>query len=75
MYPDAILQAATQRAPHKITNYINNLASAFHSFYNDEHVVTADQLKSYERLTLLKATKTVLKDALKLVGVSAPNKM
>lgn len=74
-YPDAVKQAATIRAPHKITNYINNLASSFHSFYNDEHVVTTDHQKSYERLALLNATKIVLKDALKLVGVSAPNKM
>lgn len=74
-YPDAIKQAASLRAPHKITNYINNLASAFHSFYNDEQVITTDHVKTYERLALLNATKIVLKDALKLVGVSAPNQM
>lgn len=74
-YPDVIKQGALQRAPHKITNYVNNLASAFHSFYNDEQVITNDQLKTMERLSLLNATKIVLKDALNLVGVSAPNKM
>ncbi|MCK5761410.1 MAG: arginine--tRNA ligase [Candidatus Izimaplasma sp.] len=74
-YPDAIKQSALQRAPHKITNYVNNLASAFHSFYNDEQVIGSDQLKTMERLALLNATKIVLKDALNLVGVSAPNKM
>ncbi len=74
-YPITIKQAALQRAPHKITNYVQNLASAFHSFYNDEQVITSDQLKTMERLSLLNATKIVLKDALSLVGVSAPNKM
>ncbi len=74
-YPITIKQAALQRAPHKITNYVQNLASAFHSFYNDEQVISSDQLKTMERLSLLNATKTVLKDALSLVGVSAPNKM
>ena len=74
-YPSAVNLAARQRAPHKLTNYINDLASAFHSFYNDEHVVTEDETKTYERLALLQATKTVLQDALKLVGVSAPEKM
>ncbi len=74
-YPDIIKQAALQRAPHKVTNYINALASSFHSFYNEEHVLTDDKLKSKELLSLLNATKTVLKDALSLVGVSAPNKM
>lgn len=74
-YSDAIRQSAIQRAPHKITNYVNNLASAFHSYYNDEQVITNDHLKTMERLSLLNATKIVLKDALSLVGVSAPNKM
>ena len=74
-YPDVIKQGAMQRAPHKITNYVNNLASAFHSFYNDEQVITTDHLKTMERLALLNATKIVLKDALNLVGVSAPDKM
>ncbi len=74
-YPDVIKQSALHRAPHKITNYVNNLASAFHSFYNDEQVISSDQLKTMERLSLLNATKIVLKDALSLVGVSAPNKM
>ncbi len=75
MYPKAIALAASSRAPHKLTNYINDLASAFHSFYNDEKVVTEDEVKSYERLALLNAVKIVLKDGLQLVGVSAPEKM
>lgn len=74
-FTDALRQSALQRAPHKITNYINSLASAFHSFYNDEQVISTDQDKTMERLALLKATKTILKIALDLVGVSAPNKM
>lgn len=74
-YPEVIKQAAHQKTPHKITNFINNLASSFHSFYNDEQVVSDDHLKTMERLALLNATKIVLKDALNLVGVSAPNKM
>ena len=74
-YPDVIKQGALNRAPHKITNYVNSLASAFHSFYNDEQVISSDQLKTMERLSLLNATKIVIKDALNLVGVSAPDKM
>lgn len=74
-YPNVIKQAATQRVPHKLTNYINNLASSFHSFYNDEYVITDNEQKTNERLALLNATKIVLKDALSLVGVSAPEKM
>lgn len=74
-YANAIEQAAIQRAPHKLTNYIQTLASAFHSFYNAEQVITTDHLKTREHLALLNATKIVLKDSLSLIGVSAPNKM
>lgn len=74
-YGEAIRQAAVQRAPHKITNYINTLASAFHSFYNDEQVLGNDQLKTMERLALLNSVRIVMANALNLIGVSAPNKM
>jgi len=74
-YPDIIKQAALSRGVHKLTNYINQLASAFHSFYNAEQIVSTDQQRTLERLSLLNATKIVIKDALNLIGVSAPNKM
>ena len=74
-YPAIIEQAAVGRTPHKLTNYINQLASAFHSFYNAEQVITTDHKKTREHLALLNATKIVLKDSLSLIGVSAPNKM
>ena len=74
-YSKVIEQAATLRAPHRLTNYINQLATAFHSFYNAEHVITTDQLKTREHLSLLNATRIILKDSLSLIGVSAPNKM
>ncbi len=75
IYPDVIKNASDLRAPHKLVNYINSLATAFHSFYNDEQVVSTDHVKTMERLAILNATKIILKDALSLIGVSAPNKM
>lgn len=74
-YESVIEIAALTRQPHKITNYINQLATKFHSFYNDEIVITSDLDSTYERLALLNAVKIVLKDSLSLVGVSAPNRM
>lgn len=74
-YPNIIEYSANEREPHRLTNYVNSLASAFHSFYNAEQVVSTDQIKTKERLALLNATKIVIKDALSLIGVSAPNKM
>ena len=74
-YADAIETSATLLAPHKLTQYIHQLATAFHSFYNDEQVISTDHQMTMERLALLKATQIVLQDALTLIGVSAPTKM
>lgn len=74
-YPEAIKSAATSRSPHRLVNYIYQVATAFHSFYNSEQVIQTDHLKTQERLALLKACQIVLQDALHLIGVSAPNKM
>jgi len=74
-YPDAIELAALNRAPHKLTNYLNQLASAFHSFYGDTQIITDEIDATKENLALLNATTIVLEDALSLIGVSAPKKM
>ncbi|WP_339148097.1 MULTISPECIES: arginine--tRNA ligase [unclassified Sutcliffiella] len=75
-YPLAVAEAAEKRIPHRITNYTFELASALHSFYNAEKVLDPDnQEKSRARLGLMKAVQTTLQDALKLIGVSAPEKM
>ncbi|MFC0272431.1 arginine--tRNA ligase [Metabacillus herbersteinensis] len=75
-FPQAVTEAAQKRIPHRITNYIYELASALHSFYNAEKVLDETNIeKSRARLGLMKATQTTLKNALQLVGVSAPEKM
>ncbi|WP_458411632.1 arginine--tRNA ligase [Schinkia sp. CFF1] len=75
-FPEAVAEAAEKRMPHRITNYVNELASALHSFYNAEKVINLDELeKSKARLALVKAVQITLKNALDLVGVSAPEKM
>lgn len=75
-FPQAVAEAAQKRIPHRITNYIYDVASALHSFYNAEKVLDPDNAeKSRARLALMKATQTTLKNALTLIGVSAPEKM
>ncbi|WP_226681850.1 arginine--tRNA ligase [Sutcliffiella horikoshii] len=75
-YPLAVAEAAEKRIPHRITNYTFELASALHSFYNAEKVLDAENHeKSRARLGLMKAVQITLQDALKLIGVSAPEKM
>lgn len=75
-FPQAVGEAALKRMPHRISNYIYDLASTFHSFYNAEKVLDADNLdRTKARLALIQATKITLRNALALIGVSAPEKM
>lgn len=75
-FPQAVSEAALKRVPHRITNYIFELASAFHSFYNAEKVLDSEnQERTKARLALVKAVQVTLKNALSLIGVSAPEKM
>ena len=75
-FPKEVAQAAEQRAPYKITNYIQKLATAIHEFYSDCRVI--DESKKEEtasRLALCLASKIVMKNALETIGVSAPEKL
>lgn len=75
-FPAAVAEAAEKRMPHRITNYVFELASALHSFYNAEKVLDADKLElSKVRYALMKAVQITLKNALSLIGVSSPEKM
>ncbi|QCJ44909.1 arginine--tRNA ligase [Bacillus sp. S3] len=75
-FPSAVGEAAVKRVPHRITNYIFELASTFHSFYNAEKVLDLEQLeRTKARLGLVKTVQITLKNALALIGVSAPEKM
>lgn len=75
-FPQIVADAAKHRTPHRIANYIQDLAAVFHSFYNAEKVLNQDNKELTEaRLALITAVKTTLANALKLIGVSAPEKM
>ena len=75
-FPGVVLDASKERAPFKITNYIHDLAEKVHAFYSECRVIDRDNLEvSGSRLALCKATKQVIKNALSLIGVDAPNHM
>lgn len=75
-FPNVINTAAEEKAPYKITNYVHDLAELFHSFYSECRVIDASKRElTSARLGLCLATKTVIKNALSLVGVSAPEHM
>lgn len=75
-FPNVVDSAARELAPHIITNYVHNLAELIHAWYNDAKIIDRDNLEvSKSRLALCKASKQVIKNALWLVGVSAPSHM
>jgi arginyl-tRNA synthetase len=74
--PEVVAQAAIQRAPHHLTFYVQDLASTFHGFYRDCRVVDAEApALTRARLTLVRAAKLTLAQALRLLGVSTPERM
>jgi len=74
-YPELLDTAANRREPYRIATYIMQLAAAFHSFYHKNRVIIDDHELMQARLLLLRATAQVIKNALTLLGVSAPEKM
>jgi len=76
--PEIVALAATERAPHHLPHYAQDLAAAFHVFYRDCRVVSsepADAALTKARLRLALAAKLVLGRALGLMGVGAPERM
>jgi arginyl-tRNA synthetase len=74
-FPDAVGMAAERRETHEVPRYAYELASAFSAFYRDCKVLTEDPELSAARLALVDATRSVLSNALGLLGISAPDSM
>ena len=74
-YPETVANAATELAPHTIANYLKDLASDLHSYYNEYKFLIDDEAVKLARLSLISATQQVLRNGLDLLGVSAPEKM
>ena len=74
-YEDEIEKAAKEYAPQRIARYAYDLAGCFHSFYNQCRILGVDEKLAEARLALVKATAHVIRHALGIVGVSAPERM
>lgn len=75
-FPKTIENAAKNRGPHIITTYIQDLASKIHAFYTECRVIDREHLDvTASRLALAKASRIVMKNALNVIGVSAPDAM
>lgn len=69
-YPDIIVDAALHYSPHLLTNYLRELASDFHVYYNAQHFIIADAQLSQARLALIAATKQVLANGFRLLDIT-----
>jgi arginyl-tRNA synthetase len=75
-FPDMFIEATEYNKPNMVADYTNALADKFNTFYNALPVIKADsQELSDARITLTQAIKTVMHNALNLIGVVAPEKM
>ncbi|MEQ1600197.1 MAG: arginine--tRNA ligase [Methylophilaceae bacterium] len=74
-FPEIVKAAAQELAPHMIANYLKELASDLHSYYNAEQFLVENEALKLARMALISATRQVLKNGLNLLGVRAPEKM
>ncbi|GMV45574.1 MAG: arginine--tRNA ligase [Pseudomonadota bacterium] len=74
-YPEMLARAAAELAPHDVAFYLRGLAAAFHAYYASERLLVDDAELARARMALLAATALVLRNALGVLGVSAPESM
>ena len=74
-YAEEIERAARERAPHRIARFAYDTAGLFHSFYNKCRIVGVEPALSGARLALVAVARNVLRHALGILGISAPEKM
>ena len=74
-FPETVGNAARLREPHHVITFLNELASAFTSFYHDCRILGEDEELAHARTELAKAAAQVLRNGLGILGISAPDQM
>lgn len=74
LYPMVLRDSAVKMEPHRLTYYLVELVGTLHKYYTDIRVVGEDE-DTGQRLLLMKMVKIVLKNALDMLGINAPEKM
>jgi arginyl-tRNA synthetase len=74
-YPEVVEEAALAYEPHRLTFYLQDLAGLMHNYYFKHRVITEDAALTAAMLFLMKQVKTVIKSALTILGVNAPERM
>jgi arginyl-tRNA synthetase len=75
IYPEIVLQATNDLAPHQIANFLKDCAAELHSYYNESKFLVEDEKIKIARLSLINSAKYVLKNGLQLLGIEAPQQM
>lgn len=74
-FPEVVRESALSLAPHKLAFNMQEIASDFHVYYNRNRIISDDPMLSSARLYFISCIKTVIKNGLRLLGVSAPERM
>ncbi len=74
-FNDALKSCRNKIDPFPLANYLQSFASSFHKFYDTHKVLCSDDDLSSERLSLINASRVVLENGLKLLGLNAPQRM
>lgn len=74
-FPETLSVAARELSPHLIANYLSDLAAKMHTYYNAERFLLDDTALTHARLALIVAVRQVLQNGLRVLGVSAPERM
>ena len=75
LFPDTVLTALDLLEPQVIANYLQGVAAKFHKYYANCRIITDDEELTFARVALSSATRKVLSNGLKILGINAPEKM
>ena len=73
--PQAVEEAGEKFEPSIVTRHIVDIAQSFNRFYHDEHILVDDEEEKVNKLALVIAAKTAIKNGLALLGIKAPERM
>jgi arginyl-tRNA synthetase len=74
-FPEVVEEALKERAPHKVTGYLTELAAAFNSFYAQEKIADKEDTYAPYKIAVAEAVKQTLKNGLWILAIKAPEQM
>jgi arginyl-tRNA synthetase len=74
-YPEVVEEASLAYEPHRLTFYLQDLAGLLHNYYFKYRIISEDSARTGVKLFFMKQVKTVIRSALKILGVNAPERM